>query len=545
MDLCDRFSVNSRNSLLVTGIEDIYVDAEIEQVFSVNGNVSQVVRIPDEQNEPQGRALIEYSSDKSITKIDPVVLGNILSPNDPNVTWHVRTVMNMCEEEAGKRLAQHYLNELKAVVGGNTTGFLKVLQDELQGINDTNCSTPTAPSDPSVTVQPTSGPHTHSAPSPSAPASPDCIDPSIVTPPHIQKMVVEHIIRNESVPLHSFPHPRLRTFSGRTPRPNGEVDYETWRTQVDLLISDSSLTNSQKVRKILESLLTPATDAVKPLGINSSPSAYVTQLDSAFGIVEDGEELFAAFLNCSQNNGEKPSGYLNRLHTLLTKAISRGGASLKDSCKLLLRQFCRGCWDQSLIISLQLELKKEEPPAFSDLLLMLRTEEDRRSAKYDRMKKHLGTTRAAVHAHSILGMPTYDSDPVLMPQRKHSENAKQKKTLIQPNKQVEDTSELEKKIEALTRQVEELSQRAKDSRGYGNAERSGCLAVSTTHQNTTVPPGMPRAWFCFRCGADGHIAAKCSHDANPGLVQKKKAELRKKQDDFRHQRDPFHPSLNC
>lgn len=251
-----------------------------------------------------------------------------------------------------------------------------------------------------------------------------------MTPPHIQKVVVEHIIRNESVPSHPFPHLRLRTFSGRTPRPNGEVDYETWRTQVDLLISDSLLTDSQKVRKILESLLTPATDAVKPLGINSSPSAYVTQLDSAFGIVKDGEELFASFLNCSQNNGEKPSVYLNRLHTLLTKAISRGGASLKDSCNLLLRQFCRGCWDQSLIISLQLELKKEELPAFSDLLLMLRTEEDRRSAKYDRMKKHLGTTRAAVHAHSILGMPTYDADPVLMPQRKHSENAKQKKTLI-------------------------------------------------------------------------------------------------------------------
>lgn len=237
-----------------------------------------------------------------------------------------------------------------------------------------------------------------------------------MNPPHIQKMVVEHVIRSASAPLHSSLHPRLRTFSGRTPRPNGEVDYETWHTQVDDLIGDPSLTDNQKVRKILESLLTPATDVVKPLGINSSPSAYVAQLESAFGVVQDGEELFAAFLNCSHNSGEKPSIYLNRLHTLLTKAISRGGASLKDASKLLLRQFCRGCWDQSLIITLQLELKKEEPPSFSDLFLMLRTEEDRRSAKFDRMKKHLGTTRAALHAHSILGMPTYDADPVQTPQ---------------------------------------------------------------------------------------------------------------------------------
>lgn len=211
-----------------------------------------------------------------------------------------------------------------------------------------------------------------------------------MNPPHIQKVVVENVIRSESAPLHSFPHPRLCTFSGRTPRPNGEVDYDTWRTQVDLLISDSSLTYSQKVQKILKSLLTPATDVVKPLGIDLPPGAYVAQLESAFGVVEDGEELFATFLNCSQNNGEKPSTYLNRLHTLLTKAIFRGEASFKDANKLLLRQFCRGCWDQSLIMGLHLELKQEHPPSFSDLLLMLRTEEDRSSAKYDRMKKHLG-----------------------------------------------------------------------------------------------------------------------------------------------------------
>lgn len=149
----------------------------------------------------------------------------------------------------------------------------------------------------------------------------------------------------------------------------------------------------------------------------------MTQLESAFGVVEDGEELFATFVNCSQNNGGKPSTYLTRLHTLLTKVISRGGAPLEDACKLLLHQFCRGCWDQSLIISLQLELKKEELPAFSDHHLMLRIEEDRRSSKYDRMKRHLGTTRAAAHAHSILGMPAYDADPGLTPQHPHRESS--------------------------------------------------------------------------------------------------------------------------
>lgn len=114
------------------------------------------------------------------------------------------------------------------------------------------------------------------------------------------------------------------------------------------------------MRKILESLLSPAVDVVKPLGISSPPDAYVTQLDSAFGVLDDGEDFFAAFLSSNQNSGEKPSAYLSRLHSLLTRAISRGGASAENSNSQLLRQFCS--WDQSIIIGLQLECKNSDPP---------------------------------------------------------------------------------------------------------------------------------------------------------------------------------------
>lgn len=547
MDLCDRFGVNGQRTLLVTGVEDIYANEEVEQVFSVNGSVSQVVRIPDVENEIQGRVLIEYSTDNAITKIDPTVLGKIPSPNDPNVTWHVKTVRAMYEEGVGRRLAKRYLDELETVSGNSRAGFLRALQNELQGSKDTDYTPPTTSSVPSVTATPVSVPHVPDTPSPSLQASSVPIDESIVNPPHLQKVIVEHVIRSESAPLHSSSHPRLRTFFGRTPRPNGEVDYETWRTQVDLLISDPYVTDSQKVRKILESLLTPATDVVRPLGIDSSPSAYVAHLESAFGVVEDGEELFAAFLNCSQNNGEKSSMYLTRLHTLLTKAISRGGASLNNASKLLLRQFCRGCWDQSLIMSLQLEFKKEHPPSFSDLLLMLRTEEDRRSAKHDRMKKHLGSTRAAVHAHSILGMPAHDPDPVLTHHHNQSVNSKPRDPLNKLNKErcQDDTTELKKQIEILTKQVERLSQQTKNVRENVNIEPSRCLAASTVHQRTFVPPGMPRAWFCFKCGGDGHIAVRCSQDANPSLVQEKRDELRERQNNFRRQQSPFQSPLNC
>ncbi|XP_062297111.1 zinc finger CCHC domain-containing protein 12-like [Scomber scombrus] len=346
----------------------------------------------------------------------------------------------------------------------------------------------------------------------------------------------------------------MRTFSGRVPRPNGEVDYDTWRIQADLLLSDTSLNDAHKVRKILESLLSPAVDVVKPLGISSPPSAYVKQLDSAFGIVEDGEELFAAFLSSNQNNGEKPSAYLNRLHNLLTRAISRGGASAEHSNNQLLRQFCRGCWDHSIIISLQLENKKSNPPSFPDFLLMLRTEEDRRSAKLDRMKKHLGTTKATTHAHYISDMPSYDGEPVPSPNTKQNEASKLEKKVNELTRQVEklskksenpthnsmpspvpkpkqdETPKLENMIAELTKRVEKLTQNQKESE---NTQKKDCLATSTSGMKRPFrAPGMPRAWFCFKCGEDNHIAAHCSNEPNPTLVRRKNAELRERQDMF-------------
>lgn len=50
MDLYGCFIVNEQNTLFLTGVEDIYTDEEIEQVFSANGNM---------ENELQDRVLIE------------------------------------------------------------------------------------------------------------------------------------------------------------------------------------------------------------------------------------------------------------------------------------------------------------------------------------------------------------------------------------------------------------------------------------------------------------------------------------------------------
>lgn len=111
--------------------------------------------------------------------------------------------------------------------------------------------------------------------------------------------------------------------------------------------------------------------------------------------MEDGEELSATFLSSNQNSGENPSSHIKIIHSLLTKAISRGAVDAKDSTKHLLRQLCRGCWDQSLIVDLLLEHQKNNPPFVSELLFLMRAKEDRRAAKLERKKNPFG--RASYH----------------------------------------------------------------------------------------------------------------------------------------------------
>lgn len=95
--------------------------------------------------------------------------------------------------------------------------------------------------------------------------------------------------------------------------------------------------------------------------------------NSAYGIIDDDNELFAKFLNMNQDSGAKHSGYLK---TILIKVIKKDRLAASDSDRPLLKQFCRSCWNKGLLTSLQLEQRKNDPPPFSKLLLWVRSEEE-------------------------------------------------------------------------------------------------------------------------------------------------------------------------
>ncbi|KAL7831449.1 hypothetical protein SRHO_G00309520 [Serrasalmus rhombeus] len=357
--------------------------------------------------------------------LEPMLPHTQTLSDESNSRYCVSALANVYCQKVGGSVTQTYLGELKRVAKLSGKDFEEMLKEALAQIGESVEASELADqklspeqskeyrqlgSSPLLLLDIPREPEsykTDTTPLIIPPLSPvqkviPSLDPGAINPPEVQKLVVEHIVRSEEKSSYAHLSLRLRTFSGKNPRPYSEADYDTWRSHVDLMMNDPSVSEIEKTRKIIESLLAPATDVIRHLGPEASPTCYLQLLDSAFGLVEDGEELFARFMNTLQNMGEKPSAYLQRLQLALSLAVRAGGVSADNADKHLLKQFCRGCWENSLLVDLQLECKRDSPPPFAELLLLLRTAEDKQEAKTLRMKQHLGAVKhkASLHQHS-------------------------------------------------------------------------------------------------------------------------------------------------
>jgi len=171
----------------------------------------------------------------------------------------------------------------------------------------------------------------------------------------------------------------------------------------------------------------------------------------------------------------------------LRVTIKRGGITPEEADRHLLKQFCRGCWDNDLITDLQLEQKRNRPPPFAQLLLMLRTEEDKHTAKVTRMKQHLGSSkqRALMHSQRVWAS--------VEPEQREAPEVVSLAT---------ETQELKKQIATLQSQLTNLITKPKTQKKLPQLEtvdkqyktKVGTASnVSVTAVNKK-PMGRPRPW---------------------------------------------------
>ena len=332
-------------------------------------------------------------------------------------------------------------------------------------------------------------------------------------------MWFENIVKSDDNPTHMLSSQRLCVFSGRVPRPPQEVDYDTWHASVDLLMKDPAVSDLQRFRKLLESLRPPAADMVKHLSPDILPIVYLQHLDSAFGTVQDGDELYAKFMDTFQDAGEKPSAYLQCLQVALSLTVKMGGVAITEVKKQLLNQFCRGCWDNSLIAELQLKQKKATPPSFADFLLLLRTEEDHDAAKNLRMKQHLGATKQRASSYR----------QVAYSDEEEKGGCAALTTLTQ--QLAKQMAEMQQQLAALTAS----QQRAPNAFPPRLSSKNKQFERQKSERKTTF---RPKPGYCFRCGEEGHMKPHCDSEPNPALVAEKRQQFNEKCKDW----EKCHPS---
>uniref|UniRef100_A0A8C6M378 CCHC-type domain-containing protein n=1 Tax=Nothobranchius furzeri TaxID=105023 RepID=A0A8C6M378_NOTFU len=534
MDLVALSGIDISQSVMITGVSNTKADNEILDHLRTYGNLNRHFYVNDPTSTFFKNLISEFVDTTAFTSLEPLLPYTYCSKTVADRVFCITALA--CEYAATEDSSispPNYLKELKHIADRSGHRFEDVLKtvmrqigqhlheagadddgkseheyDEEGGVNEENeveeeeerALEQQKPFSPSARRVSTDQQGARPRKSQTGPAPRVSLTAHSLNPPEIQRVVVEHVVRNQDVSATTSL--RLRAFSGRVPKPCSEADFESWRSQIDLLIADPSLSALYVTRRIIESLLSPAADLVKGLSSNTLPSVVLSVLDSAFGTVQDGEELYAQYLNILQNPGERPSAYLQRLQLTLSTVVKQGGLAAADMDKHLLKQFCRGCWDNTILTKLQLEQQKNNPPPFSDLLLWLRTEEDRQTAKESLMRKHIGLSKQKANIQS------------------------QSTCSCGHSTASEELKEMKKQLQTLQQQMSQLLSR-KNSTESKFKPRQNNPSHSSPQANT-----KPKPWYCFNCGEDGHISSSCNNRANPSLVEQKKKQLRKKQQEW-------------
>lgn len=638
--------MNVESALIVKGLTLTETDSELETFLQKYGSIRRNLIIDDQTSEFHHHGIVEYAHSTSMLNLTPLLPLTLGSLSNPTVTFQVRALASVYKQTASGTVTEEYLETLKALARGSGKPFLDVLQGELEKLQEAHsanrtpvraqnasfddsqsveaivpepvCCSPMPLSTSAETVEmrtpESKDPTKRREASMAFPNSETVVDgvtvttnptfpASIADPPGIQRMVVEHIVKTADATMAQQASVRLRVFSGRSPRPPNEPDFDTWRASVDLLLSDPSVSDLHRARRILDSLLPPAADVVKHVRPPALPAVYLELLESVYGSVEDGDELLSKFMGTLQNQGEKSSDFLHRLQVILSTTIRRGGIAERDHDRCLLKQFMRGCWDDGLIASLQLGRREAQPPTFAELVVLIRTEEGKHASKEERMKKYLGLSKApntyprpraatqqvSAYSHETPNADTSETDLIkkqlaevqaqvanlgqttghkrpsgssekveLSTLRKVVEDLRTQVTTLKASmaQEVKRENSDDSEIAKLRQQVAELQAQSvaqKSYRDYSCETASPRVFppqnlfetdIGRSARRAQPMTNRPRPRYCFRCGEDGHLAIACDNAANPAKVEEKRRKLREQQAQWDSLRGHSSLSLN-
>lgn len=375
-----------------------------------------------------------------------------------------------------------------------------------------------------------------------------------LVPPEVKKVVVEHIIpdrkpsQQESATVQRR---KLRLFSGTKPTPSGEVNFSTWRVAAKQIVDDEDLSERNKRRSIMDSLMIPALNLVKNVPSSTDANTILAKLVKVYGSTKSAEDMMYDFFELCQLTNESASEYLEKLYNELTCIVDETPPEVMDyvtnANEQLLSQFIRGCWDEDIIMRLKLEERKtkRQYPDYAILYEEIKREELKKEQKKKRMDQTLkGGKKTQQHTSTIAedNTPTIEFHQYKSHMdQKYEEMSRKISTLEEGQKAMCD------QLNGISHQLQNLQSftqpqsSAPPSTTYRTSQPSiqPSRLTSTPYkssQNYTNAPKYSR--FCYKCGIDNHHSQRCRNTPNPTLVAQKFAKRWSETDTPQQQQTP-------
>ena len=330
---------------------------------------------------------------------------------------------------------------------------------------------------------------------------------------------VEHLVKSDRD--HSAL--RLRPFSGNAPK-SGEVDYEEWARQVELLLEDNSVSDHYKRQRLLSSLHTPAIDLARSLGDVSSRVLF-EHMESLYGSTSNGVRLLHDFFQLRPGQTEKNTDYLQRLGVMINKVVKKGGMQESQIEETLLTHFKSTCGDERLSSVLHVKYDNLCPPKFQDLMREVKRIEELNNCQRKDMSKH---KTSQVRAHTV-------ADTAL-------EKMQKRMDVFERNFQ-EWTTSIDQSIQTLraspappinnhprpveTHVGQNDPQRLRQRRNYPSRDgrqsfpRSERQSFPRSERQAPCNNHTSPMFVCFNCGEHGHYSRDCRNPPNPALVHER------------------------
>lgn len=99
--------------------------------------------------------------------------------------------------------------------------------------------------------------------------------------------------------------------------------------------------------------------------------------------------------------------------------------------------------------------------------------------------------------------------------------------------EAEDLRKLVAELQSQLSKKKEQRKKKHDSNGDETQDRPSAKAKTDLQAHQAAPKPQPKAWFCFRCGDNGHIARLCENPPSKPFVDQKYKELKARQDEWK------------